>query len=355
MILNINGNDVSPYAIGVHREESVCQIGSTLEIRLSPSLPTIPECGNAVFFSALGATFSGWITDVDIDATEKMITVVAGDCCPINDHFITDELVGNYEDVAYWINYFLDSVNMKAEDLPNTGKVVPPTFNFQFRRLPDVLMALLTAMGEYTIVSDGNFRAVVRPMMAHEFTDVGDVVGLKTTLALNWIRNEVIVIWSENDEQRVTSGSMANEYLDKEGLKQRLIIAHPYIRWQSVAEDFLERALSVFSQPLFVKDVSCSSGSVPQLRYRAQAGGYSGYISGVRSYYFNDHVESHVEIDGRCHILWEWPLLGAIDIAKAVIEVDTEGAPRIAKAVVEVDADGNIMIDYLFINWEYGW
>ncbi len=119
--VTINGTDRTAYVISYNRHSTLCEFSDTFTFEISFKIPSIPDPYDTVIIRELyngqnEKIISGYIIDVIQDFDSGSYTINGQDrTLLLDDFFIHTQTFANNENVAFWINFYADSVGLDVQ------------------------------------------------------------------------------------------------------------------------------------------------------------------------------------------------------------------------------------------------
>jgi hypothetical protein len=294
--ITIDGTDRTQYVIGYRRYSSLCEIGDSFEIVLSPDYPTTLDPYDSIVITewydgSSDVVLRGYLLEISQDFNGTHSILGQDKSVLLFDHFISDQVVSTGESVDFWIQYYADQVGLDIEFQASSDNVVvePDTF-MGMQSAGDGILALERLAAYFVrFDSDADKLIAYRLGSSEPAITINEVVDGKRHLGTEKTRNKVKVYGGyryslDPDDPPELLISEASSVIPELIVDKTVVIANPVLRKQLYLDIVANRILSTvnsvddlqyYSIPALIPNLEVGQVAYVNISYTPQIN-YSG-------------------------------------------------------------------------------
>lgn len=164
--LFVNGTERTEYVISYSRKDSLCELGVSFTIELSPEYPTILDLYddieiNEYYSGDLATVLKGYSISIEKSFDTGSIIMTGQDkSILLHEYFIDHQIEGNGESVDYWIDYIAGLAGLLVQFNVTSPAIVDAGTPLGLQNAADVIL-MLERKAAYYIKYDSSFDNLV--------------------------------------------------------------------------------------------------------------------------------------------------------------------------------------------------
>lgn len=198
--VTIEGTDRTEYVIAYERKSSICELGDSFTLEMSPEYPTTIDPYDSIvikerYGDSPAKVLQGYIVEVTQAEEPGSYLLSGGDkSVLLFDYFIYEQLDSNGESVNYWMNYLAGLAGLSMTFEASSPAIVEKDTPLGFQTIGDAML-MLERLGAYYVKYDSVSDSLVafRLSTSEPQTTVDEALAAERHLSTDKTRNVVKV------------------------------------------------------------------------------------------------------------------------------------------------------------------